>query len=221
MLIKFQDYNGADKVIADSYSIEWNEIYSVLTKMPLHLKEWDQSGKQGIPIFNPKGTNEYIKRHLVKESWGSNIPLPKDLKILGKDFDFEKNGILLEVQFSNYPFLLNNIIRSEVLFKTKQPAVKKPIKILFVVMKTQMLPASQSTLYFEQAVGQTNFLNSWRIFEIPIRLIGLYENTGDSILSRWIKYKNPRYSREPIEQKDIRCSIQFPEKGKRAIIKIN
>jgi hypothetical protein len=225
MIIQYKDYNSADKLISQSYAAEWNEILTVLQTMPLHLKASDQKGKQGNPIFDPVGTNSYIKKYLIQKEWSDNIPLGKELDFLGTDVDFGKNGIILEAQFSNYPFLLNNIIRSEVLFKSQFIIGGKPSKILFVITKAHMFPASNSTLYYEQAIGQIDFLDNLNIFEIPVRLIGLLEQSGDSVPAIWTTYKDPRYSRTITDQTDIRCSIRFPEGNnatkRRAVIEKN
>lgn len=38
-----------------------------------------------------------------------------------------------------------------------------------------MFPASNSTLYYEQAVNQLTALIKYQVFDVPIRLIGLFE----------------------------------------------
>jgi len=222
MIIHYEDYNSADKLISQFCAIEWDEILAVLQEMPIHLKASDQKGKQGNPIFDPVGTNSYIKQYLTQKEWADKIPLGKELDFLGTDVDFGKNGIILEAQFSNYPFLLNNIIRSEVLYKTQFLVGRKPTKILMIITKAHMFPASNSTLYYEQAIGQIDFLDKLNIFKIPVRLIGLFGFYGESIPAKWTIYKDPRYSRTIIDQKDIECSIQTPRgepaTNRRAII---
>lgn len=220
MLIQFKDYNSANEVIFQNYQTEWDELLSTLNEMSLHLKASDQQGKQGSPIFDPVGTNAHIKEHLSQKGWKNTIPLGKELDFLGTDIDFWKNGIVLEAQFSNYPFLLNNIIRSEVLFKSNFKVDGRSTKILIVVTKARIFPASNITLYYEQAIGQVDFLNRLDIFEIPVRLIGLFENLGVSIPSKWSTYKNPRYSRDPVNRKDVECSIILPKNHTRGKIKI-
>ena len=74
--------------------------------MPLHIKASDQAGIQGNPIFDPVGTNEYVKTALIQYNWQSNLPIPVAYSFLGKEVDFGKAGIIIEIQFSNYPYLL-------------------------------------------------------------------------------------------------------------------
>jgi hypothetical protein len=175
--------------------------------MPLHVKPSDQRGIQGELIFDPVGTNEYIKSALVKLKWQNNIVIPAEYRFLGKEIDFAKVGIILEIQFSNYPFLLNNTLRSELLFKAGTIFAEYPTKLVIIITKAQMFPASNSTLYYEQAAQQLKALIQNHVFDVPIRLIGLFEerDTITSVISS--VYQEKRYSR--IVQTRISCRGQL------------
>ena len=71
---------------------------AVVAQTPLHVKASDQKGKQGSLIFDPVGTNEYLKTELVRLGWLSKVPIPEALQALGIDVDFGKSGHLIEVQ---------------------------------------------------------------------------------------------------------------------------
>jgi len=184
-----------------------DEIVSTIESHKLHLKKSDQRGIVGTPIFDPVGTNESIKQSLVDKDWIANIPIPEEYKFLGSDIDFEKNGILVEVQFSNYPFLLNNLLRSEIFYKSNFIFSKKKTAALIIVTKAKMFPASNSTLYFEQAENQISSLLEHSIFSIPIILIGMFENHSTDTLATWTEYSSSRYSRSVNIRKDITCKI--------------
>ncbi|WP_228014278.1 restriction endonuclease [Fortiea sp. LEGE XX443] len=175
--------------------------------MPLHVKPSDQRGRQGKLIFDPVGTNEYIKNALVKLKWQNNIVIPAEYRFLGKEIDFVKAGIILEIQFSNYPFLLNNTLRSELLFKAGTMFAKYSTQLVIIITKAQMFPASNSTLYYEQAAKQLEALIKNHVFDVPIRLIGLFEqpDTITSVIST--VYQEKRYSR--IVQARISCQGQL------------
>src|SRR5438105_3667740 len=112
MNLMLTDYNGSDALVQGEFAKEWGELQAVLTNMPLFLKASDQAGKQGSPIFDPVATNAYVRKALRDESgWQTGIPIPQEYEFLGIDIDGGKNGVMLEVQFSNYPFLLNNMLR--------------------------------------------------------------------------------------------------------------
>ncbi len=117
MQLQVTDFNNAGNIISGNSSQEWKEIQNILLEMPLHLKASDQAGLQGNPIFDPVGTNSYIKEKLVSQKWAANISIPVEYSFMGTDVDFGKSKIIIEVQFSNYPFLLNNILRSELFFQ--------------------------------------------------------------------------------------------------------
>ncbi|MEH2347143.1 MAG: restriction endonuclease [Nostoc sp.] len=175
--------------------------------MPLHVKPSDQRGRQGELIFDPVGTNEYIKNALVKLKWQNNIVILSEYRFLGKEIDFAKAGIILEIQFSNYPFLLNNTLRSELLFKAGTIFAKCSTRLVIIITKAQIFPASNSTLYYEQAVQQLKALIQNHVFDVPIRLIGLFEqrDTVTSVISTM--YQEKRYSR--IVQTRISCRGQL------------
>ncbi len=194
MDVQFTDFNSADSVIAQSFTDEWQSLLEVLQAMPLHLKASDQAGIQGNAIFDPVGTNEHIATALVARGWRAKIAIPGAFSFLGTDVDFGKRGTVVEAQFSNYPFLLNNVIRSELFFRSGTVFDQQPSRLIFLVTKGGMFPASNSTLYYEQGISQLSALAQHRVFSVPIRLIGLFSRLGE-IEANWSVYAASRYSR--------------------------
>lgn len=179
--------------------------------MPLYVKASFQAGIQGNAVFDPVGTNEYIKAELVKLGWKANIPIPTQYRFLGKDIDFGKAGAIIEVQFSHYAFLLNNTIRSELLFNTQLPLTGIPTQLLIIIAKSQMFPAANSTLYYEQAINQLNLLAGY-VFNVPIRVVGLFELRNANVPAKWTVY-NDQTSRTILTQEERQCQIiagRFP-----------
>jgi hypothetical protein len=174
--------------------------------MPLHLKPSAQAGIHGRPIFDPIGTNEYIKTELLKLGWEKNIPIPRQYNFLGTDVDFGKLGLIGESQFSNYPFLLNNTIRAELFFKANIKFGGQNTKLVFIITKAQMFPASNSTLYYEQAIKQLISLAEYNVFDVPLRVVGLFEQVDKTVPVKWTLYGRER-SRIVRHQEDIHCQI--------------
>ena len=175
--------------------------------MPLHLKASDQAGLQGNLIFDPVGTNEHIKRELMNLRWNANTPIPSQFSFLGTDVDFLKSGLLVEVQFSNYPFLLNNTVRSELFFKARTRLGNSTVDAAVIITKAHMFPASNSTLYYEQAQNQLTELANHNVFDVPIRLVGLFETDSGIADVMFTEYENPRYSRTVVNRSSRRCRI--------------
>lgn len=186
---------------------EWEELRSTIEQMPLHLKASDQSGKQGSPIFDPVGTNECFEKKLLGLGWQNKIAIPAEYNFLGKDIDFEKNGVLVEVQFSNYPFLLNNLLRTELFFRARLAFGDKSITSAIIITKGGMFPSSNSTLYYEQALHQLDALNSHGVFSVPIRLVGLIVQPGPGEVT-WTDYSDARYSRTISNQRNRKCEFK-------------
>ncbi len=210
MLVKHTDYNRAQELIGESFAKEWEELLNVLKAMPLHVKASDQAGIQGSLIFDPVGTNEYIKREMLKLGWGANIPIPEKYNFLGTDVDFLKSSFLVEAQFSNYPFLLNNTVRSELFFKARTQLGNSSIDAVVIITKAHMLPASNSTLYYEQARNQLTELAGHNVFDIPMRLVGLFETAGETVSAVVTKYASSRYSRTVAAREQKQCAIVCP-----------
>jgi hypothetical protein len=88
-----------------------------------------------------------------------------------------------------------------------------------------MFPASNSTLYYEQAIKQVSELVKHKVFTIPMKVVGLFEEKNAPVNSHINTYKNARYSRELVshEIKEItlasgrssssRCSVQVLPMG--------
>ena len=155
------------------------ELTTVLQQLTPQLQPSDQAGKQGVAIFDPKGTNASLTAAAATLA-GIRCQCQNPLTAFCIDWDAGKNAVLAEWQFSNYPFLWNNVIRSEAIFKAQLTLVAMaPIKVLVVVTKSGCFPASNSTLYYEQACAQLDAVTSLGVFDIPIRLVGL-EDRGSS-----------------------------------------
>lgn len=212
MDLLIEDYHGADKVLATSCVAEWAELETELRAMPLHVQGSDQAGKQGTLIFDPKGTNAHIKTALEARGWAVCARIPAQWKSFGKNVDFTKGGVLVEVQYSNYPFLLNNVIRSEMFSKVGVQIGGSVPKVLVVITKAHMFDASNSTLYFEQSRGQLAILAHEGLFSFPVRLVGLASGLGDSTCT-FTAYSKARHSRTVANRATMNCRI---ESGKSA-----
>lgn len=200
MDIQWTDFNLADEFFETVFPDEWEEVYDVLMSMPTYLKASDQKNFQGNPIFDAIGTNNYIKESLATRSWATNHPIPIKFSFLGTNIDFFKNSTLVEAQFSNYPFLLNNLIRSELFYKSRTTFGEEYPKALIIITKGRIFPASNSTLYYEQAVSQVNALTKYNVFGIPIRIVGLFLPDDEEFTAVWTTYHNSRYSRTIVSQ---------------------
>jgi hypothetical protein len=220
VLIEYVDYNGADVLLGEAYAPDWHDLSQVIAGMPLHLKASDQAGLEGNAIFDPVGTNAHLKRELVKRGWTAGHVIPEGFAFLGTDVDFVKGGLLGEAQFSNYPFLLNNVIRSELFYKSKTLFSGMPFEVVVIITKGKMFPASNSTLYYEQARSQLNELAKHRVFDAPIRLVGLLETPGSVVEAAWTTYHATRYSRTVTETKLVRVQLCKPrtERSRCAIV---
>lgn len=213
MKITVHDFNGADMLFDKELAAQWGDISDVLTSLYLQLKPSDQSSKQGSPIFDPVASNAVIKSELQQKAWPTNIVIPAKVSFLGTNVDFLKGGVLVEVQFSNYPFFLNNVVRSGLLAKSKTVLDEQVVRAVVIITKAHMFPSSNSTLYCEQAVQQLTEFTKHGMFEMPIRVVGLCEEVNTRIQAVWNNYPG-RYSRTPSSSENIECKLTFNTRKK-------
>jgi hypothetical protein len=208
------DFNGAESYYNGAGMPEWADLEEVIAKMPLHLKGSLQAGRIGSAIFDPIATNLHIKRATQERGWRS-IPVPARLRAFGKDWDGGKGGTLGEWQFSNYPFLCNNCVRSEVVYKAGIPLPGlHPVQCLVIVTRSGLFPASQSTLYYEQASAQLAAATQVNTFTIPIRLVGLMIKTQvDQYDAVWTEYTD-RTSRTTVRTARITMDVTWTGSGR-------
>ncbi len=208
------DFNGADSYYSADGAREWADIQSVISDMHLYLQGSLQAGKVGSAIFDPKASNLYLKSATHTRGWRT-VPVPAGLREFGNDWDGGKRETLAEWQFSNYPFLWNNCIRSEAVYKTqlRLPGLEL-IKGLIIVTKSGIFPASNSSLYFEQAKAQLTAATAFDALTIPIRLVGLTIESGVlNYNAIWNEYVD-RTSRTATRTAEIETRVTWKRRGK-------
>lgn len=209
------DFNDSDAYFGGEGAPEWEDIEAIVRDLPLCLQPSGQAGIAGNAVFDPKATNAFLTRSALARGWRV-IPVPTGLSEFGTDWDAGKAATLAEWQFSNYPFLWNNVIRSEAMFKS-QIVIEhlEPIKGLIVVTKSGAFPSSASSLYFEQARAQLTGVTRFKTFAIPIRLVGLAIPAGSETVDvTWSEYEG-RTSRTVAHQATKTMAVQWSRyKGK-------
>jgi hypothetical protein len=170
----------------------------------------EQSIRKRHHFFDPKATNKELTERAATLGW-KKIPVPDGLKEFGLDWDAGKRTTLAEWQFSNYPFLWNNVIRTQGVCISDIPlAGMEGVEALIVVTKCGLFPASNSTLYYEQARAQLQAAMSFNSFTIPIRLVGLaIPQLAPEIDAMWNTYANSRYDRTPASRELRRFDIAW------------
>jgi hypothetical protein len=207
------DFNGATKYFARSGAAEWTEIAKIIGKLVPSFQPSRQAGIQCSPIFDPKATNLALTQAAAKAGW-HKVPVPAKLRALGNDWDGGKNGTLAEWQFSNYPFLWNNIFRTEAVFEQgiSLDGVAK-VKALLVLTKSGVFPLSNSSLYYEQAKAQLQVVSKLHVFHVSMRLVGLGIPPGTRrFKGAWATYPG-RTSRTAIRTTPCRIAVTLTGKS--------
>lgn len=150
------------------------DIECIINALPYYTKPSKQRNKVGSLVFDPVKTNNFFKENLRGMGWKPNVKIPSSFRHMGKDVDFLKDGIVVEVQFSNYPFLLNNIIRTALFKNSGLELDNRVIEELVIITKTKDIPSANSSLYYEQAKNQIDSIVEYNMVDLPITLIGLH-----------------------------------------------
>lgn len=206
MKLEFYDVNDFKK---NANKAAVAGVMDVLRSLPLHVKRSDQHGKKDHLIFDPVGANAAIDTALVSLGWKPKIPIPEGSQALGTDIDFGKSGVLVEAQFSNYPFFINNVMRTNALYQAGIPL--PPMGVIdaaIIITKAKLFEASNSTLYAEQAFDQLKFLE--KAISVPLRVIGLFAERCTPLDAVLTQYHAARYSRTVVEKKEVQCVVGKP-----------
>lgn len=203
------DFNGAGDHFAGEGAPEWEDAAEILEAAVPRFQPSRQAGKEGDPIFDPKGTNLALREAASQKGWIA-IPVPAALQAFGNDWDGGKSGTLAEWQFSNYPYLWNNVIRTEAVFKQQSDLVGvHRVSALLIVTKSGVFPASNSSLYYEQAEAQLELVTELEVFDVPIRLVGLsIPPESDEFAAEWTTYES-RTSRTPVSAEPCRIEVEW------------
>jgi hypothetical protein len=220
VLIRHYDINGFAKKAPAALVAE---VEDVLKKMNLHVKLSNEKGKKDRLVFNPKGTNAHMKVHLAKKGWKNDIPIPADLSAFGIHVDHGKGGLLVETQFSNYPFFPNNVVRAH-LFHARGTnfATMGKVEAALIVTKCKMFDASQSTLYYEQAVEQLKIMDALGLVKVPMRIVGVCVDRGVAVSAVESTYKEKNWDRKAIKHQTIKVRVGEPdhERGRERIVRV-
>lgn len=208
MKIEKKDYNNFPMNTDPSLVAE---IENCLTELPLFVKFSDQKGKKGNLVFSPVATNSYLEGKLHPQGW-SKIPVPKDYNALGIDIDFGKKNLLVEAQFSNYPFFANNTLRATILFNAQQPLPPMgKANSAIIITKCKLFESANSTLYYEQAIKQMDLFQQYSPINLPLRIIGLTADRGVDQNASLVTFESERYSRSVSKKEDIICRVGTQE----------
>lgn len=153
MRIEIHSVNDGEDYIARNHPIEWAEFNETLAQIPYHVQLCRQKGRENEMIFSPSMANAAIKELLLKKGWSAGVPIQNPSYQSGKDVDFYKNGVVLEVQFAHYGLMQADVGRMEDLRSgTLKLAGALSVDSGIELVVTNKMPRSQSVAHLEQAL---------------------------------------------------------------------
>lgn len=170
MRFEVADFNDGWAVLAKKHPAEWAELQAVLSETQYHVQLCNQKGRTEERIFSPSMANSALKDALLTRGWEAGVRIENSSYESGKDVDFFKNGVVLEVQFAHYGLLQADISRMEQLHTdVLRLAGGRKVSCGVEIVVTNGMPRSQSVAHMEQA--QTRAAPIART--IPVALVGI------------------------------------------------
>lgn len=206
MKFKVDASNKGAQVLNDKFESELEDIRTALERTDYHVKKCNQKDRENETIFDPIGTNAAIKNELVNLGWDAGVGFVDPGYSSGKDIDFWKNGVGVEVQFSHYTSLDSDMNRLERLYEdVLELKGNREVKAGVVVVVSQDMPTSQSVAHFQQAVERA----AKSISSIPTFMFGIQPpKQGEDVF--YCTYPKPR-SRTLEEKHKIEYTGYVPE----------
>ena len=147
---------------------------------------------------------------IVEDFNGAKELCEGKFKTQWQEIDATLSGMPLHIKSSDQDGIQGSLIFDPVgtneYFKAKLPLGGAPIEMLVMISKGKMFPASNSTLYYEQAQKQLTGLAKYSVVDIPIRLVGLIVEPGEQP-AMFTEYHAARYSRTVVNREERLCRI--------------
>lgn len=180
--MRFQtaSFNQGDTYLSQHKSAEWSELADLLSRTVYNVQRCGQRNRENELIFSPSMTNAVLREELTQMGWISGIKLDNPGYDVGKDIDFYKNGILLEIQFAHYGILQADIVRMQGLYQQKYFLQNHlPVECGIELVVQNSMPTSNSVAHFDQATQRA----AASATSLPLVIVGLHPpNSGETVI---------------------------------------
>ena len=180
-----EEVNNAIGFLKANRSAEMAEIESVLANTLYHVQFCGQKGRTSDLIFSPSQSNTAIENAFIAAGWEAGVSLTNPGYDTGRNIDFYKNGVAIEVQFSHYGLCMTDISRMERLFTRNlhlHPSPEgtlRPVVAGVEIVIDRSMPASQSVTHMD--ILRTRGAPIAQ--KLPLLMVGILPpQSGDSII---------------------------------------
>lgn len=197
-----EEVNNALAYLNANRVSELKDILSVLDHAVYQVQLCGQKGRESELIFSPSVSNAVLKDAFSSLGWEAGLPLANPGYDTGRDVDFYKNGVVVEVQFAHYGLCMTDISRMERLYSGQlqlQPTsagATRPVVAGVEIVVDRQMPTSQSVAHMDQL--RTRGAPVAR--SLPLLMVGILPpHVGDQVIHHDIA---PR-SRKPIASRKV------------------
>ncbi len=118
-----EDCNDGLAVLQQNHPAELAEIQAAISGMEYHVQLCGEAGRTSELIFSPSLNNDGLKSAFRAFNWECGVALENPTPETGRDVDYYKNGVVVEVQFAHYALCITDVSRMQRLF-TQQVRLK-------------------------------------------------------------------------------------------------
>lgn len=182
----------------------WKELLDVISSSVYQVQECGEAKRVGEPIFSPSMNNAILCRKFEACHWLSGIPLLDPTPAAGKDVDFYKGGVVLEVQFSHYGLLQGDVARMQGLYSgvlSLRDGLRVDCGVVVVVNRA--MPTSQSVARADQAVKRAAPLAT----SVPLAIVDVLVPEPEEIVA-FHENVVPRARRPGVERQASWASLR-------------
>lgn len=185
MRYETEEVNNAMAFLQANRSAELNELFSVLDNALYQVQFCGQRGRETELIFSPSMSNTVLKDSFTSLGWEAGVPLANPGYDTGRDVDFYKNGVVVEVQFAHYGLCMTDISRMERLYSRSLQLQSNPsgaprhVVAGVEIVVDRHMPTSQSVAHMEQLRTR----GAPVALTLPLLMIGiLAPQPGDTVI---------------------------------------
>lgn len=185
MNFTLHDRNGAFTLLHADYASELAELELAIRQAEYQMQMCGEKGRTNEMIFSPSLSNDSIKQGLISLGWEHNVRLLNPTPESGRDVDYYKRGIAVEVQFAHYGLCVTDISRLERLF-TGDLALRpgtdgrtRPVEVGVSVVVEKAMPTSQGVSNLDQLTTRAATLAA----SIPLLMVGIVPpGSGETVM---------------------------------------
>lgn len=151
-----EERNAGHAVLKQQHQQQLAEILSVVAGVEYQVQLCGEAGRTSELIFSPSFNNASIKAAFGALGWECGVALENPTPETGRDVDYYKDGVVVEVQFAHYALCFADVSRMQRLFsgqlhlKPRTGGKPRPVYVGAEIVVDAAMPTSQGVARLNQ-----------------------------------------------------------------------